>query len=47
LLLVFQKWLTPKGRNINSKQPITPDIVESDPAKQLDKAKENLLQSPN
>ncbi|MBE0573600.1 S41 family peptidase [Candidatus Dojkabacteria bacterium] len=53
LILVFQQWLTPSGRNINPENPVTPDFeVEftEDDAKravdpQLEKAKEVLRNS--
>lgn len=38
LQVVFQRWLTPKGRNISKKEPITPEILESEPELQLSKA---------
>jgi carboxyl-terminal processing protease len=42
LQVVFQKWLTPKGRNITKKEPITPEIIEEDYKKQEEKALEIL-----
>lgn len=42
LQVVFQKWLTPKGRNISKTEPITPDVIEEDSTKQEAKALELL-----
>jgi carboxyl-terminal processing protease len=42
LRLVFRKWLTPMGNNINSDSPITPDIILEDYNAQTDKAFELL-----
>jgi len=42
LQVVFQKWLTPKGRNISKTEPITPDVIEEDYTKQEAKALELL-----
>jgi len=42
LQVVFQKWLTPTGKNITKKEPITPDLIEEDYQKQEDKAFEIL-----
>jgi carboxyl-terminal processing protease len=42
LQVVFQKWLTPKGRNITKKEPIVPEIIEEDYKKQDEKALEIL-----
>lgn len=42
LQVVFQKWLTPKGRNISVEEPITPDFEEKEPEDQLEKAIELL-----
>lgn len=38
LRLVFRKWLTPNGNNINSDNPITPDILLEDYEEQTNKA---------
>lgn len=43
LQVVFQKWLTPKGRNITKEEPITPDTIIEEPKAQLDKAIEQLV----
>ena len=40
--IVFQKWLTPKGKNINKKEPISPDIVIEEAVDQDSKAVELL-----
>jgi carboxyl-terminal processing protease len=53
LILVFQQWLTPSGRNINPKNPVIPDFevefTEEDAKRavdpQLEKAKEVLKNS--
>lgn len=42
LQLVFQKWLTPMGKNISKTQPITPDIIVDEIKKQDEKALEVL-----
>jgi len=42
LRIVFRKWLTPKGNNINSTNPIKPDFVIEDYNAQLQKAYELL-----
>ena len=42
LQVVFQKWLTPKGNNINKKEPITPDYIIEDLEQQNQKALELL-----
>jgi len=42
LRLVFRKWLTPKGNNINSENPITPDYEIEDYTEQTNKAFELL-----
>jgi carboxyl-terminal processing protease len=42
LQVVFQKWLTPNGRNITKKEPIVPEIIEEDYKKQDEKALEIL-----
>lgn len=42
LQVVFQKWLTPKGRNISADEPITPDFEVKEPEDQLEKAKDLL-----
>ena len=46
LQVVFQKWLTPTGRNITKTEPITPDIIEEDYKTQESKALE-LINSLN
>lgn len=38
LQVVFQKWLTPKGRNISPEEPITPDILQENSEKQVQEA---------
>ena len=43
LQIVFQKWLTPKGRNISKEEPITPDLLIEEPQAQLDKSIEKLV----
>ncbi|KXK09617.1 MAG: Carboxy-terminal processing protease CtpB precursor [candidate division WS6 bacterium OLB21] len=42
LQLVFQKWLTPSGKNINQDDPIVPDILVDDYEEQDAKALEEL-----
>lgn len=42
LQVVFQKWLTPSGRNVTTEDPITPDYEILDDDEQLTKAKELL-----
>jgi len=42
LQVVFQKWLTPKGKNITKKEPITPDIEIEEYKEQDSKALEVL-----
>jgi len=42
LQLVFQKWLTPNGRNISVDEPITPDFLIEDTEEQNQKAIELL-----
>jgi len=42
LQIVFQKWLTPNGRNISKDEPIVPDILEDDTKLQEQKAIELL-----
>lgn len=43
LQIVFQKWLTPKGRNINKEESITPDHDVEDMEEQDKKALEVLI----
>ena len=40
LQVVFQKWLTPKGKNITKAEPITPDVIVEDYKAQDTKALE-------
>lgn len=42
LQVVFQKWLTPSGKNITKTEPIKPDFEIDDPKAQEDKALELL-----
>jgi len=42
LQVVFQKWLTPMGKNITKTQPITPDFIVDETKKQDEKALEIL-----
>jgi len=42
LQVVFQKWLTPMGKNITKTQPITPDYIVDETKKQDEKALEVL-----
>lgn len=42
LQIVFQKWLTPQGRNINTDEPIVPDFLVEEPEEQVQKAIELL-----
>lgn len=42
LQVVFQKWLTPQGRNITKEEPITPDVLIEESQEQLNKAIEYL-----
>jgi carboxyl-terminal processing protease len=38
LQLVFRKWLTPNGNNINREQPLTPDVIIEEYSAQTQKA---------
>lgn len=42
LQVVFQRWLTPNGKNISHDDPIIPDIIEEDTDKQMQIAKQQL-----